>query len=57
MGWSKANTGLFDAHIHKIKSTYMLGFPGGSVLKNPVANAGDAGSIPGQGRSHMPLSN
>ena len=28
-----------------------LGFPGGSVVKNPPANAGDAGSIPGSGRS------
>ena len=26
-------------------------FPGGSVVKNPCANAGDAGSIPGSGRS------
>ena len=26
-------------------------FPGGSVVKNPPANAGDAGSIPGWGRS------
>ena len=26
------------------------GFPGGSVVKNPPANAGDAGSIPGSGR-------
>ena len=26
-------------------------FPGGSVLKNLPANAGDAGSIPGMGRS------
>ena len=24
------------------------GFPGGSVVKNPPANAGDAGSIPGE---------
>ena len=32
--------------------TYM-GFPGGSVVKNPLADAGvlgDAGSIPGSGR-------
>ena len=29
----------------------LLGFPGGSVVKNPSANAGDAGSIPGLGRS------
>ena len=28
-------------------------FPGGSVVKNPPANAGDTGSIPAQGRSHM----
>ena len=27
------------------------GFPGGSVLKNPPANTGDSGSIPGSGRS------
>ena len=29
-------------------------FPGGSVVKNPPANAGDTGSSPGSGRSHMP---
>ena len=27
------------------------GFPGGSVVKSLLANAGDAGSIPGLGRS------
>ena len=27
------------------------GFPGGSVVKNPPANARDTGSIPGSGRS------
>ena len=27
------------------------GFLGGSVVKNPMADAGDAGSIPGSGRS------
>ena len=32
-------------------------FPGGAVVKNPPANAGDMGSSPGQGRSHMLLSN
>ena len=32
-------------------------FPGGAVIKNPPANAGDTGSIPGPGRSHMPQSN
>ena len=29
-------------------------FPGGAVVKNLLANAGDTGSIPGPGRSHMP---
>ena len=28
-----------------------MGFPGGSVVKNMPANARDAGSIPGSGRS------
>ena len=27
-----------------------LGFPGSTVVKNPPANAGDVGSIPGLGR-------
>ena len=27
------------------------GFPGGSVVRNSPANAGDGGSIPGSGRS------
>ena len=33
------------------------GFRGGSVVENPPANAGDMGSCPGLGRSHMPRSN
>ena len=31
----------------------MLDFPGGPVVKNPPANAGDTGLIPGQGRFHV----
>ena len=27
-----------------------MGFPGGSMVKNPPANTGDADSIPGSGR-------
>ena len=45
------NTGqypLFKANV---------GFPGGTVVKNPPANAGDTGSSPGPGRSHMLRSN
>ena len=32
-------------------------FPGGAVVKNLPANAGDTGSSPGPGRPHMPWSN
>ena len=31
-------------------------FPGGAVVKNLPANAGDMRSSPGPGRSHMPQS-
>ena len=31
-------------------------FPVGAVVKNPPGNAGDTGSSPGPGRSHMPWS-
>ena len=33
------------------------GFPGGSVVQNLPANAGDVSLIPGLGRPHMPQSN
>ena len=32
-------------------------FPGGTVVKNPPANAGDTCLTPGLGRSHMLQSN
>ena len=32
-------------------------FPGGAVVKTPPVNAGDTGSSPGPGRSHMQQSN
>jgi len=35
----------------------MKDFPGGSMVKNPPANAEDMSLIPGLGRSHMPWSN
>ena len=34
-----------------ISLIFAKGFPGGSVVKNPPANAGDVGLIPGLGRS------
>ena len=39
------------------KKIQVLGFPGGAVVENLPANAGDTGSSPGLGRSHMPQSN
>ena len=35
----------------------MSGFPGGAVVGGPPAGAGDTGSSPGLGGSHMPRSN
>ena len=35
----------------------LQGFPGGTVVENLPANAGDTGLSPGLGRSHMPRSN
>ena len=36
---------------------WFAGFPGGAVVKNTPANAGDMGLSPGLGRSHMLQSN
>ena len=33
------------------------GFPGGTVVENLPANAGDTGLSPGLGKHHMPRSN
>ena len=35
----------------------VMAFPGGPEIKNPPANAGDMGSIPDPGRSHMTRGN
>ena len=51
--YSKTNSKL-SMHVHvKHKVIQLLSFPGGSVVKNLPANAGDAGSIPGLGRSSV----
>ena len=41
----------------RIKACRMRDFPGGAMVKNPPANAGDTGSIPGPVRSHVLQSN
>ena len=38
-------------------NTKLIGFPGGAVVTNLPATAGDMCSSPGLGRSHMPQSN
>ena len=40
-----------------IKKSSNRDFPCSAVVKNLPANAGDTGSIPGLGGSHMPWSN
>ena len=41
----------------RIKKGQVRGFPDGAVVGSLPANAGDTGSSPGLGRSHMPRSN
>ena len=51
-GVTKSQTRLSNFPFHFIYISYLsICFAGGSVIKNPCANAGDAGSIPGLGRS------
>ena len=40
-----------------VQKMQFRGFPGGTVVENLPADAGDTGSRPGLGRSHMPRSN
>ena len=40
-----------------VKNPPAGGFPGGAVVENLPANAGDTGSSPGLEGSHMPWSN
>ena len=45
------------ASCKRMKLEHLLGFLGGSVVKNPPCNASDMGLIPGPERSHMLQSN
>ena len=60
--WARGVFGENLKNYHKIKAREHVikrahgGFPGGAVVENPPANAGDTGSSPGLGRSHMPRS-
>ena len=48
---------MTNATIKTLAEVNMRDIPGGTVVKNPPANAGDRGSSPGPGRSHTPQSN
>ena len=47
----------YSTIFKKLKKHMERGFPGGAVVESPPAIAGDTGSSPGLGRSHMPRSN
>ena len=49
----------YDHHGRKpyYHNAFLRGFPGGTVVKSPPANAGDMGSSPGPEGSHMPRCN
>ena len=49
--------GLYPTIKSLLKNIASWGFPGGTVVKNLPANAGDTGSSPGPGRSNMLRSN
>ena len=65
--WKQPKCPLADKWIKKMWYIHTMeyysaikrkeGFPGGAVVGNLPANAGDTGSSPGLGRSHMPRSN
>ena len=54
METNKQKNGIEILELKNIRSG---DFPGGAVVKTPPASAGDMGSCPGPGRSHMPWSN
>ena len=56
-GLSVANRTTIYEKMVRGKKSKELGFPGGAVVENLPANAGDTGSSPGLGRSHILRSN
>ena len=58
---NKQKTTTMKYHLTRVRMTIIKkstgGFPGGAVVENLPANAGDTGLSPGLGRSHVPQSN
>ena len=55
--FKQLSCGIIDIEWAAFKVYNLQGFPGGSVVKHPLASVGDMGLIPSQGRSHMSWSN
>ena len=65
--WAKSSLYVSLFNPHNMLGSWVLpphfkmrklrDFPGGTVVESPPAKAGDTGSSPGLGRSHMPQSN
>ena len=55
--WSTPGAESTPTWPHPNQECSITGFLGGAVVENLPANAGDTGSSPGLGRSHMPRSN
>ena len=54
---SNLELGILQVNYNSLSKLNFGGFPGGAVVENLPANAGDTGSSPGLGGSHMPRSN
>ena len=46
----RSRKGIPGSTVYIDKLSFMVGFPGSSVVKNQLADAGDSGSIPESGR-------
>ena len=55
--WPQGQERRSSSHRQNLKLNPNGDFLDGPVVKNPLANAGDTGSIAGLGRFHMPWGN
>ena len=55
--WESPHATTREREPTRLNEDHPAGFPGGAVVRNLPANAGDTGLSPGLGGSHMPWSN